>query len=203
MRIATLIVLFIVINLNAQAQKTNLRVGLDMGVKHYDLIEELVNTNKYEGTTFSLLNPTLYWITDKKLSFLRLSYSSPSLESEVTNSDFSGDLIDVSFSYNYLRIVKNWDKFSIYLGGNLNTHLKVYFQDFQAQSTRNLNEIDAFEGSLINLRLSSAIKMNLNSWNVYFQTEIGLLNYWTKAVPLGTNYEFQMDLFNGFNEFKV
>jgi hypothetical protein len=200
MRIVTLILFLTAMNLISQAQKTNLRVGLDSGIKHYDLVEELANSNKYEGTTFSVLNPTLYWITDKKISFLRLSYSSLSLESEVEDSDFSANFIDIGISYNYLWNVKNWNKFSIYIGGTLNSHLKAYFQNFQGR-----DEINVFESSLINLRLSSIIKFNTGSWNIYFQPEVGLLNYWTKAIPLGTSindYAFQADVFR-FNEFQI
>lgn len=191
----------LVTTLSTQAQKTNLRVGLDLGVKHYDLIEELANSNQYEGTVLSMLNPTLYWLSEKNVSFLRLSYSSLSLKSVITDSDFSVDFTDISISYNYLRKIKDWNSFSIYLGGNVNTHLKAYFQSFQGR-----DNVDVFESSLINLRLNSIIKMNLSSWNVYLQPEIGFLNYWTKAIPLGTSikdYEFQTDFIGNFSEFQI
>jgi len=187
-------------NLTIQAQKTNLRVGLDVGIKHFDLIEELANANKYEGTVFSMLNPTLYWISEKKISFLRLYYSSLSLESEVSDSDFSADLIDMGISYSYLRNVRNWNKFSIYIGGNLNSHLKAYNQYF-----RGIDENDIFESSLVNVRLSSIIEMSAGFWNIYLQPEVALMNYWSKAIPFGTSikdYSFQTDLFR-FNEFQI
>ncbi len=173
---------------------------MDIGIKQYDIIEELANSNKYEGTGLTAFNPTLYSISDKSISFLRLSYSSQSLESTVNNSNFTAELSDIAMSYTHLLRIKDEEKFSIYLGGNINTHLKFY-----EQGLANINEVQVFEHSLVALKLSSMFKMKTSNWDLFFQPEIGLLNHWTKAIPLGSSisdYKYQTDWFN-LNDFQI
>jgi len=178
------------------AQKSNLRIGIDLGVRNYNLIEDLANNNQYSGTSFSIAIPSLYWLKEKSFSSLSLGLYGASLQSEIDNSNFTADLNEIEIGFQYLWRFYQKDKFSFFAGPGTRPYVKYYDQQFRGSS-----EINVLESSVINLNLSVAASMQANAWQLFFLTNLGIFQYWTKAIPFGEgagDYQFQTDFIGDF-----
>ena len=191
-------IICLVATIQASAQKGNTRIGVDLGIRNYNLIEDLANNNLYKGTSFSLAAPSVYWLKEAAFSSLSMGFYGANLESEIENSDFTADLNEIEIVYQYLFRFCQLGEISFYVGPGTRPYYKLYRQQF-----RGSNETTIVESSLVNLHISAAASMQLKSWQVFFLSNMGVYQYWTKAISFATSfdeYPFQTDWIGDFQQ---
>ena len=106
-------------------------LGNDFGLMSHDVRDQLVSTNRYEGTTFNALNLGYYVLTNRSVFTVRYTQQFLNLQVASGSSEFSFDYDHYALLLAYQRKVGQLgESISFYLGGAYLGHFSNYRQKY-------------------------------------------------------------------------
>ncbi|MEM9327729.1 MAG: hypothetical protein AAGA85_18820 [Bacteroidota bacterium] len=166
---------------SGQASKWRM-IGNDFGWESLVVQDDLVESRRYRGQSFSPLNVSYYRFASQSIFQVGLSYHQRRPDDEQNELRVQSFDIDLS----YYRKVVSGKHLRFHLGlGNRTYFTYMNFRDLE----------DSYDMGIISLRLASLLEAQLRSIQVLFDVGFGLVKYGSRA-----GYDWILGVDDGFSQ---
>lgn len=160
-------------------------IGWDVGTVSYDIRDEYVSRNRYEGVVPSWQNVVLYYSGEKNILNARFGRNSTDLDI-IKGSDyyFASNYVEgqnFELDVEYLRKVKGWNSNTeLFLGIAHNGHFTYYKRYIES---RYVNDIqNSHEMGMLNFSALGMFQYHFRKGSIQYKAGVSLYNYGSRPV---------------------